>query len=202
MPFRYRCFLTFSTLPASALVITHLALTRRAQAEQERPFGRYTTRQVVALTEPLARLVAPEADGLSLSAERIITPRPVGGPLALWSVDGEDRSGEFVVHFDWDADTGELSMVGHRIHETAGSARPLSRQEAIQAAWYWLRDLGIAEKAPQWRPVPAPKQKYEVLTVFWQAEGRGAAIQIGLRSCLLHSARSWRTNGTASKVAQ
>jgi hypothetical protein len=67
----------------------------------------------------------------------------------------------------------------------------MSRREAIEEAWRWLRALRIAEKARRWKAVPAPEQTGSGWYVHWQAGGWAAAVKIDARSGDLLSADSW-----------
>lgn len=196
MSFRVRRFLVFSTLLVSALVITHLAMMRRAQAEQERLFGRHSAQQIRGMTEPLCRALAPSEGVLRLSVDHN-TPRTSAGAFyRQWEVEAIDRAGITVFEFDWDADTGELLRFTRLLRSPYSGEQILSRREAVYAAWGGLQTLGIAAKASRWQPLPAPEQAGEVWHVFWQAEGRATTIQIDRRSGELLTAQSERRTST------
>lgn len=187
MGIRRNRFLLLSALLVSALAAIHLSLVQRTQAKQERPHGRYTSRQIIARTDPLCQLLAPQAGRLRLSADRTFD--------ALWLVHCEDEAGNFIAHFIWDADAGDLRLVGHvPPWQVEGLPSPLSQREAVQTAWRWMRALGIAEKASRWKVIHAPEKVGLSWHIRWQAEGRTAGIKIDLRSGDLRAAYSWRRN--------
>ena len=60
----------------------------------QRPYGRYTAKQILDRSQTLCLMLVPEANTLRLSAQ----PTAVGANLPAWSVGGSDASGRDRIH--------------------------------------------------------------------------------------------------------
>jgi len=175
-------------VPAAILLFVHAYW---GPPRQERPYGRYTAAQILDRVAPLCRSVVPEADDLELSARQDL---PDQARRHLWSLDGRDRLGRDILHLDWDADTGQAYIVSHWLAPASHDhMKLLSDQEAIEAAWGWLRALGIARNASYWRLARRPQRGECVCSIRWQAADRAAIIKVDEVSGALIEARSWST---------
>jgi hypothetical protein len=179
---KYR-FLLFSFLAACALVMTCQVIARNAQAEQSRPYGRFNAPQIIALTEPLCRQIAPEIAAPRLSATPGDKAGLADGTGRTWHVECDDAAGNHVAEFRWDADTGELLYVCHRLLPLQGAPRRrMNQREAVQVAREWLTALEVGGQARHWRFVAAERVKRETWVLYWQAEGRRAFVMLNARS--------------------
>src|SRR6266478_1864059 len=86
----------------------YLAHMRRSEADENQPYGLYTSKQILDRTEPLCRLVAPGAKITDLKVTKTEDKH-----RRLWVVDCTDQSGNYIAGFTWNAETGELFRVGH-----------------------------------------------------------------------------------------
>jgi hypothetical protein len=165
-----------SLLPLILIVVAVLGIIYRARqvkAEQSHPFGRFTEQQIIARTEPLCRLVAPDITNLRLSAMPRSGQASDGGTERFWCVEYEDATEQRFLCFWWEADTGELQKVCNRLRLPQGARRRLlSRQEATQTAWAWMEALGIRQQAKEWHLREAPTRFKERWNTVWLAEGR------------------------------
>src|SRR5262249_8702169 len=141
-------------------------------------------------TAPLCRALVPKASNLHLSASRLLD-----NPLRrYWNVECIDEAGSHVAHFTWDADTGNLFMVGCPSPKPAKASlpTPLNREEARRAAWKWLRTLGMVDEGHRWRLVHAPEQGRDAWSVAWQSDDREALVSVHRHSGNLLWARCWK----------
>jgi hypothetical protein len=183
--------LRVTALVVSVFAATYFARKHSLQAEQFQPFGRYTSHQIIARTQPLSHLFTTLGNELHLSASK----QELWGESIrrYWIVDCTDESGNYVACFTWDADSGELYLAGHRPLRPSGhEVSPLRQVEAVEIARRWMKDLGIARQAPRWKLARSPEQNHHVWHVDWEAEEREAFIQIDFRSGDLLQAKSWR----------
>lgn len=110
------------------------------QREQQRPFGRYTSEQIIEHSFPLlAALELPE-NTLQFSASHLAVYAHGERRRSLWEVDCLNPSGNFRAILLWDADTGELMKIGRHVL-SAPYARPLTRSERLKAAQRWFHIL-------------------------------------------------------------
>ena len=189
---RYRFPVLAVLLGLTALLLL-LERAHQVRAQQERPYGHYTAAQILDRAAPLCRAVAPEAGDLDLSVRRDL---PDQANQHLWDVVARGRGGRDILNLCWNADTGEAYIVSHWFVPGPRSSLPppLSRREAIAAAWNWLRALGIAERAPHWHLAGAPQKGDRVWSICWQADSRTAAIKVDDDTGALVKAQSWRTH--------
>jgi hypothetical protein len=192
------------TLKALPLVVAAAALAlagyiclrqRQIQATQEQPFGRYTARQIVDQTLPLCRTLQPEADRFALSIEHTLGTDPRGKPWRFWDVEYTDKTGAYLAKFTWDAQTGELDWVSHRISEVlarppafASHTRPWTEgQTRARAAWLgyrWLCRLGFAEAGSRWRltKAPEPTPGTDAWFTLWRSGERVVFVNVNVIS--------------------
>src|ERR1041385_1902061 len=157
-----------------------LIATRLHQATIERsePFGRYSKQQIVERTEPLCREISPGMTNLVMRAEQINVPRSAPKSQRYWTVDCELPGHEYVANFMWNADTGDLRLVG----ASPGYERPvsipvMSRDEAVRKATEWLGKLDVAKRSPTWRAEPEPYVDRE----SWVVNLRGATVSVWIK---------------------
>src|SRR5207248_1389076 len=96
------------------ILMTLLLLAARVwyvQGEQARAYGRFNAAQILARSEPLFRVIAPQATTLCLSADRDMRRERDGALRRCWTVECTDEAGHLVATLFWNADTGELSLV-------------------------------------------------------------------------------------------
>lgn len=135
--------------------------------EQEQPFGRLTAAQVIALSGPICRSIAPEARELRFSA------RTYQGDHLWWNVACRDQSDREVANLDWIPETGELFEVGAwPYHPQERPHTSLSAQEAASRMRRWLGVLRPGASTG-WRLAGTPVADYNR---NWAAEwvNRGA----------------------------
>jgi len=189
----YRRF--WRCLPILLVGISALFLfvrARRVQAVQIASFGRYTASQILDKTAFLCRIVAPEASGMLLSADRDVTDTSDGRLRRCWSVECTDVTDRFIACFTWNADTGNLWYVAHRAPKPAQRVgKGMSRQEAVRMAGCWMRSLGIAAQTPRWRLRGEPGREGNIWFVSWQADGRTATLSTDAYTGSLLGATCW-----------
>lgn len=194
MPVQRFSYSRVSALLVSTLIVLYVTRRHQLQDEQSQLFGRYNMRQILARTRLLCPLLTNEENVLHLTAAK----QELQGETnrRYWIVDCTDAMGNYLACFTWEAESGELYLVGHRSSmplEQQGA--PLSREEAVRIAQRWMRDLGMAGQASAWRLASAQKPSHDLWHVTWEAGERAAYIQIGLHSGDLIQAKSWRQRG-------
>ena len=187
-----------SRIPALTVLIALVAIAllferaRQVLARQTRPYATFTAQQVLDRAAPLCRAIAPEAIDLRVSADH---SREIA-PLQFWSAVGTDTAGRDIVWLGWNADTNELCFVGHELHALHNGKLPsLSRDQAILAAWQWMRVLGFAQRVSRWRLASPPKRCGTwggAWLVRWRAGDRAVSIIVGTHAGELRVAQSWR----------
>jgi hypothetical protein len=108
-------------------------------------------------------------------------------------VDGADTRGVHVVHFIWDADTGDLcflcqEMPGHG--EQRGAA--LDEQAAAQFGRYWLRRLGVASQTAHWRLISSPTRAATTWSLAWQSPQGRMSLKVDAFTGDLVVLSTWR----------
>src|SRR5262249_48145483 len=99
----------------------------------------------------------------------------------------------------WNADTGDLWMIGHRpLPPQATSSVVLSRQSAVRAAWAWLYTLGIASKSSHWRPAAELGPERAAWKVVWHGAEWTATLRLDSCSGDLLFLQSWRATPVVS----
>jgi hypothetical protein len=152
--------------------VAFLALAARAWQvgkELKGSYGQYTARQVLDITEPLCRALAPQGGDLLLTADRIKAQRQ-GRLIRFWGVECTDVKGRHVAFFLWNADRGVLQYAGSAQPPLPAADRqaPMNRQEAIRASWRWLCTLGVAGNPEGWRLAGAPLNFNNSWRIAWQ----------------------------------
>jgi hypothetical protein len=173
-------------LPLGAFAATRYTHTRQRQAEEAKPYGRYTAQQILDRAAPLCDAVVAQASTLHMTAERYFNRKPGRGPSHLWLVDCTDSSHRDIAHFDWDADTGSLFMATASLQNTklSNSSRPLSEREALRGAWRWLDTLGVTRQVTSLHLAQAPKRTITAWKTTWKGDGWNVHVTIGLYSGL------------------
>jgi hypothetical protein len=168
----------FCTLYVQSVQVQRL----RVKAEANRPYGRYTPQQIVRRTQALCRALDPRADSLSYTPIR----QALDDQPPIWSVEGSDASGNCVMNFLWDANTGQLRVFGRQLPRSDVVRSPLkTRHAAEHNAWQWLCTLGIAAERPHWRLTSLRLKSGGNWATKWQAEDRVANIIVNENGELL-----------------
>jgi hypothetical protein len=182
---RYRS-LVLPVLLLSALAVGLSIRTRHVRPPQARPYGRFTAQQILDRSEPVCRLLAPQAHSLSLVAEP--TTQQTAHPC--WNVTCSNQTGQPRAYLTWDALSGQLWCVG--VPPPPPGKRPslpLTAPEAVAASWRWLRMLGLAASAAHWQLGGKPQQLWGNWTLTWQAEDCRAEVKVNTNTRELVSLR-------------
>ena len=176
-------------LLVSALVTLLSARTRQVRQEQARPLGCLTAEQVLSLSGPICQAVAARYGPFTLSAEALT------GADNFWQVACSDTAGQDLLDLDWNADTGELSLVAWFHYKFLSHAGPpLNSARAIGMGHFWLRALRVSPASIDWRllrpPVGFAREQW---TLFYAAKGRFATIRLDAHTGALVCAQFSRT---------
>lgn len=129
--FRYTRSIGLATI---GILVTSLWLrARQIHQEEQRPFGRFTAMQIIALSAPICRGIAPGAGELLFSAHAYHADH------LWWTVVCQDRSGRELASLDWIPQTGELYEIGALSYDPKERrAAPLAATEAASRMRRWL----------------------------------------------------------------
>lgn len=194
----------FLALGVFALVgVTRFHMRQRRQAEQLRPYGRFTAAQIHAGSETLCRLVDAQPDSLWHSSARMETYRRDRAIRRFWDADCTDADGNVIVHLTWNADTGDLIFVGHyRRPEPRLGLAPMDRREAIRQARDWMLRLGMTHTAPRWRLDEVSNGTFGMWRVRWRAGEQAVVIRMDAQSRELAGAQLWQFASAMQSVSR
>jgi hypothetical protein len=174
----------------AALMVLFLYARSRASS---RSIAGFTEQQMIARTQSLCWLIAPEAGRIVVSADPSEIETPGGRHVRSWTVECSDIAGNPLACFVWNADTSELMSAARRKSPQPGnSTGPMDRKAAVRTAKQWMRSLSISATAPQWRLRSEPERVGDSWHIPWQADDRMASIAFNARTGSLNMAHCWR----------
>ena len=131
---------SFALLGPGILCAAALYLKAHLVETQARlPLGRYTAERVIQRSEPLYEFLVLHPEKVSLTAFRMETFSRSGTVRRAWEVEASDPMQRMLVHFSWDADTGELRSVTAASQPLdGGKFRIDNKDAAVRNARYWM----------------------------------------------------------------
>jgi len=178
---------------AGAVVYRSSTLSR----VEARPFGRFTSDQIIARAETLVKTIDPAAPPFRLSSVH----SPADASIRSWEVACRALDGKDIAHITWDADTGELLSLGHLRKPGALPEGPtLDRKEAVRSAWQWLKVVGVSKLSRAWHVDRAKHDGENIWCVLLRSEDRSAFVTLGSKSRELHWLMTWRSHSGAEKA--
>jgi hypothetical protein len=193
MALRNRWFFTPFALFVTIAILCSIR-KRALEAEQARPYGNFTTRQILNRSLPLCRMVCPLANRLRLTAERYPMYTAHGHRQRIWDVRYIDEEGRQTGEIKWDATTGNLLYISHFHPRFAvGGSLVADRTRAIEAARTWMRALSPAHNDSQWRLAQTPQCYHKRWAITLRSADRCAVTRIDATSGSLIDMRSLST---------
>jgi hypothetical protein len=170
--------LFYSSLAACVAYPVYYLLLRPLAAAPD-AYGLFTEQQILERARPIYRLLAPEVGRSRLVAERHRASEADGRSLREWRVECSDESGQGEAYFVWDADRGDLLRAAHTVpHPVKTAGKPLGSSDAVQAARYWLRVMGVVDAGGGWRLNGSPEWQNYRWVVRWAGKGGTVFITI------------------------
>ena len=195
--FQERMSMQNSTVKKFAIVgcLGLLLVARAAQVtvqlgEAQKPLGHFTRDEIMKRSEPIAEAVSPRTKSLSFSACPMIALTKEGRRRPIWMAECVAPTGNYQVHMEWDAQSGELLSLCHTRPLTPCRKRPISYSSAARIAGSWLSTLGISKKDIGWRAAQDADYEGDVWHVLWYAPRHRIEVAIDARSGDLIQLRS------------
>jgi hypothetical protein len=155
---------------------SHLKQQRR-QAEQTRPYGRFTEQQILDRTLFLTSELFPDVPIVHVDPDRTehLCRR-------FWDVSCQDNTGRDVALFVWEADTGAL--YSYRAFRPTRMPRfeARNRSEAVALAYDCLPVMTQTPITSPWRLAGAPAHTAHLWRVYWKQDGRKVTVVLDRRS--------------------
>ena len=188
MPIYFQRTRWIGLLLISALTLTLWAYSRQAQQEHGRPLGLLTATQVIALSEPICRSIAPHANELRLSAESW------RGSHLWWNVSCQDSRGRELANLEWTPKTAELVQIeAHPYLQEFGRPVSMSAREGVERMRYWL-NLLRTDVSTGWRPIGTPRSDHgRVWACGWISHEVRAYLRVDSHTGDLLIAQFWRS---------
>ena len=162
-----------------------------------RPFGRFTSDQIVARAETLVKSIDPAAPPFRLSSVH----SPADASIHTWDVVCKALDGKDIAHITWNADTGELVSLGHLRKPGALPEGPtLDRKEAVNSAWQWLKVVGVSKLSRTWHVDQAKHSGEDIWFVKLRSEDRSAFVTLGSKNRDLRWLMTWRSPPATEKI--
>ena len=132
---------------------------RIAEAQARSIDNRYTATKVVELAGGICNRVAPGA-GFEASEEDF-QPASSSSDIAAseWSVESTDPDGQRVI-CAWNAENGRLIRVSVHGGPEPDCATPITADKAARLGGWWLKDLGMIERASPYRLITPPERNH------------------------------------------
>ena len=186
---------SFALLGPGILCAAALYLKAHLVETQARlPLGRYTAERVIQRSEPLYEFLVLHPEKVSLTAFRMETFSRSGTVRRAWEVEASDPMQRMLVHFSWDADTGELRSVTAASQPLdGGKFRIDNKDAAVRNARYWMDALGFAQTERKWRLNGIPERGPKAWIVRWEAGKHKVHILLNAVSSRLIKAESYWT---------
>ena len=152
------------------------------------PHEAYTRAQILSLSKTLFAAIAGTERDLTLSAVRAGT-RLNECMRPLWIVYCESPEVGLAAYAVIDGEMGETIAITDTLREVAGrKMQALTKDQALNAARSWMKDLGVAVTAKRWRLAAGPERTPTGWTFVWRAGWRTARVVVDARTGGLISA--------------
>lgn len=172
----------------SALTLILWVYSRQFQQEHGRPLGLLTATQVIALSDPICRSIAPHTNELRLSAESW------RGSHLWWNVSCQDPKGRELAHLEWTPKTAELVQIEvHPDQQEFGRSISMPARKGMERMRYWL-SLLRTDVSTGWRPIETPRSdRGKVWACGWISQEVHAYIRVDSHTGDLLIAQFWRS---------
>ena len=166
------------------MLITVYTISRHRVAQLHRQqtlaYGGYTLNQIVKRSEVVCRTLAPRADRIEFTAEKLMTPEGTHGLRREWSVDCRDRADNDLANMTWNAETGQLVLMSGTEHWQQPLTPTTPAAQVTNLFRTWLCELGMTAAGERWDVMDRPR----LADTTWRLDWRRGDEVINVKLCL------------------
>jgi hypothetical protein len=163
--------------------INSLHLIARRKADESKPYGSYTSDQIIAKTVVLVNRLCLEDPGLRLSPAPTFGQSSRGEVVKMWDVVCTDSTGRDVAFFTWNAVTGNLLCYSHpNLREKVYPGARINTSEGASTAQYWLGLFNPGSIRQVWRPIGDPTRNARNWVIQYTTCGGDVVLKINAQS--------------------
>lgn len=158
---------------------------RQYQAESEAAYGHFTRTQILDRTELLCQSVWPQFESLTLTSDKtayyrreLASDQTANTAIRVWYIICETTGGDILGHFCWNADTGDLILLGAQRQDISQAAAPQPR-DLVRISRQWLWTMCLNKKGESWQlSKRGAVSSADEVVVSWRSQYRRADVAL------------------------